>query len=178
MELIVLTMSLYFSQDLEHGREKQICGNPDRQDKVFFERVWWFLLSLKTIVKFPLTSLGTKICFFVSSSASSLSSFICMSSTLSHPYAHFIEYFVSQTACLHLWSYCTGPTVKTFYAFQKYNKKSLPDYAQSQFMQACPGVTGNNPRGFTEQIAVILYHSKFTSSQASQNLFIPCRVTP
>lgn len=45
-------------------------------------------------------------------------------------------------------------------------------------MQACHGVTGNNPRGFTEQIAVILYHSKFTSSQASQNLFIPYGATP
>lgn len=102
--------------------ENKVCGNPDRQDKLFFERVWWFLLALNTTAKFPLTSLWTKIYFFVSFSASSLSSFICMSSTLSHPYSHFIEYFVSQTACLHLQSYCTGPTVKTFSPFQKYNK--------------------------------------------------------
>lgn len=45
-----------------------------------------------------------------------------MSSTLSHPYSHFIEYFISQAACLHLQSYCIGPTVKTFSPFQKYNK--------------------------------------------------------
>lgn len=98
-------------------KKNKVCGNPDRQDKLFFESVWWFLLILKT-AKFPLTSLWTKICFLVSFSASSLSSFICMSSTLSHPYSHFIEYFVSQTACLHLQSYRTGPTVKTFSPFK------------------------------------------------------------
>lgn len=45
-------------------------------------------------------------------------------------------------------------------------------------MQACHGETENNPCGFTEQIAVLLYPSKFTSSQASQNLFTSCTPTP
>lgn len=66
-------------------------------------------------------TIGTNM-LLVSFSACCLPSFVCMSSTLSHPYSYFLEDFVSQAACLHLQSYCIGPTAKAFSPFQKYNK--------------------------------------------------------
>lgn len=66
-------------------------------------------------------TIGTNM-LLVSFSASCLPSFACTSSTVSHPYSYYTEDFVSQTACLHLQSYCIGPTAKAFSSFQRHNK--------------------------------------------------------